>query len=65
MFMNLDIWDPSFCELLDIPIPEDVVSIALENLSPYTTQGQASGMQTYTFLLVLFSVLIYVTVPAF
>ena len=27
----MDIWDPSFCELLSIPIPEDVVSLVLEN----------------------------------
>ena len=27
----MDIWDPSFMELLNIPIPEDVVSLTLEN----------------------------------
>ena len=38
----MDIWDPSFCELLSIPIPEDVVSLVLEN-EAWQTQ-QVSGM---------------------
>ena len=27
----INIWDPSFCELLSIPTPEDVVSLFFEN----------------------------------
>ena len=38
----MDIWDPSFVELLNIPIPEDVASLALEN----RVQEQVSGTHT-------------------
>ena len=38
----MDIWDPSFCEFLSIPIPEDVVSLVFENEARQTQQ--VSGM---------------------
>ena len=42
----MDIWDPKFCELLKIPVPEDVVSLVLENELQREKPEQASGMHT-------------------